>query len=188
MLKRVIDYAHDLLKQTISQNDHVVDGTAGNGHDTLKLSQLVGGQGRVYAFDIQQQAIEATKDRLQTHHINNVTLIKDSHANLENYIPEEKHGLIGGAIFNLGYLPGSDKSIITEGKSTIMAIEKLCSYLKPGRLIILVVYHGHTGGKVEKNALLSYLKTLDQKQFNVARYGFINQKNDPPFIIAIEKK
>ncbi|MDL4842578.1 class I SAM-dependent methyltransferase [Aquibacillus rhizosphaerae] len=188
MLKRIISYAHELMAATIEPGETVVDGTCGNGKDTLILSKLVGESGSVLAFDIQSQAINNTRTLLVTEGINNVRLIQDDHQHLAKYVEQELHGKIGGAIFNLGYLPGSDKKVITTSTSTIKAIDTLSEYIKSGGLIILVVYHGHPGGEVERDALLEHLKKYEQKQFNVLQYGFINQRNSPPFILAIEKK
>ncbi|WP_226035835.1 tRNA (mnm(5)s(2)U34)-methyltransferase [Aquibacillus saliphilus] len=188
MLKRVIDYGHELLKVTIKPGETVIDGTCGNGKDTVMLSKLVGVDGSVLAFDIQEQAIANTRKILEKQAISNVTLIQDSHHKIDNYLNERIEKQLGGAIFNLGYLPGSDKKIITKPDSTITAIKTIANYLKPGGIIVLVVYHGHLGGDEEKEALLKHLGEYDQKQFNVLRYGFINQKNSPPFVLAIEKK
>lgn len=187
MLTGIIQYAHKLLESTIKENDIVVDATCGNGNDTLFLSNLVGDNGHVYAFDIQEQAIQNTKNRLLEQNKENVTYIHDSHANLSTYINNDFKEKLGGAIFNLGYLPRSDKSIITQGDSTIAAINQLLTYIRKQGLIILVIYHGHEGGKDEKNAVLSYVEQLDQKQYSVIRYGFINQVNNPPFVVAIQK-
>ncbi|MBB6455431.1 tRNA G37 N-methylase Trm5 [Salirhabdus euzebyi] len=186
-LQRVIPYSHTLLSQSVQPGDFVVDGTAGNGHDTLMLANLVEEEGHVLAFDIQQQAIENTKALLKENRVNNVTLIQESHESLENHLPEKMNKNISGAIFNLGYLPGSDKSIITKPSSTIKAIDTLLRHLRVGKLIILVVYYGHEGGLEEKNKVMDYLKDLDQKYFSVLQYGFLNQKNNPPFILAIER-
>ncbi|MCT2535832.1 methyltransferase domain-containing protein [Aquibacillus koreensis] len=188
MLKRVLSYAHELLQSSIQPGETVIDGTCGNGKDTIVLSKLVGDSGQVLAFDVQEQAIENTKQRLAEEKISNVKLIHDSHENAETYLPEEVYGFVGGAIFNLGYLPGSDKSVITKPTSTIQAVDTIVKYLKSGGLIILVVYYGHEGGEAEKNALLDHLRSFEQKNYNVLQYGFINQKNSPPFILAIEKK
>lgn len=95
---------------------------------------------------------------------------------------------IAAAIFNLGYLPGGDKGVTTTGKTTIAAIEQLFNRLKQGGLIVLVVYHGHPQGKKEKNELLAYVESLPQEKAHAATYQFINQKNDPPFVVAIEKR
>lgn len=187
-MKRVIPYSHQLLKETVQPGDIVVDATIGNGHDTLLLSELVGETGFVYGFDIQQAALAQTKARLAAHHQPSRTLILDSHARLEAHLkPEHAHN-IKAAIFNLGYLPGSDKSIITTPDSTITAVKTLIDHLTVDGIIILVVYHGHPGGDIERDTLTTYLSQLDQKSFDVLRYGFINQQNHPPFILAIKKK
>lgn len=186
MLQGIIPFAHELLKKAVKKGDLVVDATCGNGNDTLLLSEFVESHGRVYAFDIQQQAIETTKQLLAEHERKNVILIQDSHANIDQYIKEDEE--ISAAVFNLGYLPRSDKKIITKPDSTLQALEKLLQRLKKNGLIVLVVYAGHPGGLEEKNAVLNFVTTLDQKQYSAVKYQFINLVNNPPFVIAIEKK
>lgn len=182
-LQRVIQYAQTLLGQAIEKGEIAVDGTAGNGHDTLFLSQLVGESGHVYAFDVQQQAIDSTLNRLTEHGIKHASVILDGHENAAKYVHQE----IAGAIFNLGYLPGADHSIVTKGNTTIVAIEQLLQLLKVGGIIVLVIYHGHEGGKEERDGVLHFVSSLPQKYVHVLRYEFINQQNDPPFIVALEK-
>lgn len=116
------------------------------------------------------------RKRLADESITNVELIHDSHDRIGYYIDQTENQQIGAAIFNLGYLPGSDKSVITKPNHTIHAIQQIIDRLKLGGLIVCVVYHGHPGGKEEKDALLGYVKQLDQKIFNCISYGFINQK------------
>ncbi|MFD1851170.1 class I SAM-dependent methyltransferase [Oceanobacillus bengalensis] len=186
MLKGILNYAHYLLEESIEEGETVIDATCGNGNDTLFLSDLVGESGFVIAFDIQEQAITVTREAILQRQKSNVSLIHDSHENIKKYLPKDK--TIGGAIFNLGYLPRSDKRIITRSVSTIQAMDVILEFLKKNGLLILVVYHGHEGGKEEKEAILKHVINLNQKEFSVLRYGFINQKNDPPFIIAIQKK
>ena len=75
------------LTPHIKPGDTVADFTMGNGHDTLWLSQTVGPEGHVYAFDIQQQALDSTRSLLEAEGApDNYTLIKDSHANALEYI------------------------------------------------------------------------------------------------------
>src|SRR5690625_2641713 len=101
MLTGIIQYSHELLKKVVKEKDIVIDATCGNGNDTLVLSELVGENGHVYAFDIQKQAIENTKTKLNQHNKKNVTYIHDSHAHLSSYIPKELEGKISACIFNL---------------------------------------------------------------------------------------
>lgn len=188
MLKGILNFTHYLLEESVAKGDTVIDATCGNGHDTLFLTKLVGENGHVFGFDIQDQAVTNTKNRLTKNGSTNATIIKDSHSNFINHISVDKLTRLGGAIFNLGYLPGSDKSIITSSESTILAVEGILSHLKQNGIVVLVVYHGHEGGEQEKEQLMKYARLLDQKLFHVLFYGFINQKNDPPFILAIQKR
>jgi tRNA G37 N-methylase Trm5 len=183
LLHRVLPFSKRLISETVLPGETVVDATAGNGNDTLFLAELVGEEGRVYAFDIQQAALEATAKRLDTLN-DRVTLILDSHANVDQYVTKP----IGGAMFNLGYLPYSENlSIITKPDSTIKAIDKLLGLLKKGGIITISVYDGHEGGKEERDALLGFVKSLHQADVHVARYELLNQRKNPPFLIAIEK-
>ncbi|MCA1011030.1 tRNA (mnm(5)s(2)U34)-methyltransferase [Halobacillus halophilus] len=187
-LQPILHYAHSLMENVITDGDIAVDATCGNGHDTLFLTGLVGEKGHVYGFDVQEQAITKTEERLKKHLVEErVTLVQDSHSQLTKYISPVHQSQIKGAIFNLGYLPGSDKTIVTKPAETISSIEQLLSFLPQGGMIVLVIYYGHAGGKEEKDALTEYVSSLDQKSFRVLQYGFINQRNTPPFIIAIEK-
>ena len=188
MLKGILNYAHYLLGASVNKEDTVIDATCGNGNDTVFLSKLVGEKGHVLAFDIQEQAIQATKDALVENRLKNVSLIHDSHAYIGDYLHMEDEVKLGGAIFNLGYLPRSDKKIITQSDSTITAINSILYLLKKDGLVVIVVYHGHEGGEEEKKAIMKYVMNLDQKKYNVLQYGFINQKNNPPFILAVQKK
>jgi predicted methyltransferase len=188
MLQGILKYAHYLMEESVKKGDTVIDATCGNGHDTVFLSRLVGEKGHVLAFDIQEQAIQATKDAMVEHRLKNVSLIHDSHAYIGDYLQLEDEVRLGGAIFNLGYLPRSDKKVITQSDSTITAVNSILYHLNKDGLVVIVVYHGHEGGETEKKAVLKHMMNLDQKKYNVLKYGFINQKNDPPFILAVQKK
>ncbi|RSK28247.1 methyltransferase domain-containing protein [Bacillus sp. HMF5848] len=186
-LKKILPFAHSLLREAVAEGDTVIDATVGNGHDTVVLAELVGDRGHVFGFDIQEQAIVNTTEKLkQANLLNRVTLIEASHGDLATHMPNTKQ--VTAAIFNLGYLPGGDKSIVTKPNSTINAIEQLLAFLVPEGIIVLVVYHGHEEGAKERDALLDFVKDIDQQKASVLCYQFLNQKNNAPFIIAIEKK
>ena len=183
-LERVLQYAQTLLKSAVTEGDIAVDATAGNEHDTLFLAQLVGDDGFVYAFDVQKQAVDATLHRLLDNALEHRALVlKDGHENVAKYVNKP----VAGAIFNLGYLPGSDHEVITRPNTTIQALESLLKLLKIGGIIVLVIYHGHEGGKEERDEVIRFVSELPQKYIHVLRYEFLNQKNDPPFVIALEK-
>lgn len=140
--------AHDWLRTKIPPGGRVVDATAGNGHDTLFLAQLVGPDGRVFAVDIQLEALVATKSRLGEL-MDRVTLVEGDHAELGRHIPTEWHGRVDAVVFNLGYLPGGDKQVITRAPSTLAALRQSLAILKEGGALCVVAYPAHPGGSEE---------------------------------------
>lgn len=188
ILQRILPFSKTLLSKALSEGDIAIDATVGHGHDTVFLAEQVGRSGFVYGFDIQQEAIESTEKHLQQKGLDNrVILFHKNHADLVHSLPEEVHGKVKAAVFNLGYLPRGDKTIVTEPETTCLAVEQLLALLQQGGLIVLVIYHGHPEGKIEKDAILKYVRNIDEKIANVMCYQYMNKTNDPPFIIAIEK-
>ncbi|MCF7521761.1 class I SAM-dependent methyltransferase [Neisseria sp. ZJ106] len=180
----ILPFAHSLLQHAIRSGDCVLDGTAGNGHDTLLLARCVGDSGTVYAFDIQETALAATRQRLQqADMLRQVRLIHAGHQRLSEFVRRP----LAAAVFNFGYLPHGDKTITTQAETSIQAVAQTLNLLKTGGIAVLVLYHGHAAGKTEAQALLDYAAKLPQQQFKVLQYQFINQQNSPPFILAIEK-
>ena len=178
-MKRPLEMAHDFLAQVITQEDIVVDATMGNGHDTLFLAKLAK---QVYAFDIQEQALEKTSQRIQEAGLTNVDLILQGHETVDQYVTEVK-----AAIFNLGYLPSADKSIITQPQTTIEALDKLCQMLVKGGRIAIMIYYGHEGGDIERDAVMDFVSQLPQQEYTATIYRTLNQINNPPFLVMIEK-
>ena len=178
-MKRPLEMAHDFLAQVITPEDIVVDATMGNGYDTLFLAKLAK---QVYAFDIQEQALEKTSQRIQEAGLTNVDLILQGHETVDQYVTEVK-----AAIFNLGYLPSADKSIITQPQTTLEALEKLCQVLVKGGRIAIMIYYGHEGGDIERDAVLDFVSQLPQQEYTATIYRTLNQINHPPFLVMIEK-
>ncbi|EEI18431.1 class I SAM-dependent methyltransferase [Lentilactobacillus hilgardii] len=186
-LPNALQFSHLLLKEAVSTGDQVIDGTIGNGNDTLLLAKLVGENGTVYGFDIQQQALQHTISLLEKNlsGLQNVQLYKKSHAEIDNVL--DNNVRISAAIFNLGYLPGGDKSIITKSTSTLTALTTCLKKLQVGGLVVIVVYYGHPGGKKEEKSVVDFCQNLPQKNFAVLNYSFVNQAHEPPFVLAIQK-
>ncbi|TPR40117.1 tRNA (mnm(5)s(2)U34)-methyltransferase [Apilactobacillus micheneri] len=183
-LEPSLRYSHTIMSQVIKSGDNVIDATVGKGNDTEFLSKLVKEHGKVYGFDLQKDAINITKKRLEKNNLNNTKLFNIGHEKIKEYVKDK----INGAIFNLGYLPGGNKDIITKPKTTITAIKACLELLEKDGIVILVLYYGHPGGKTEKNAVIDFVKNLEQKEYSVLEYKFINQINEPPILIAIQKK
>lgn len=174
-IKSALEYSHELLSETVDSGDTVVDCTMGNGHDTL------------YGFDIQARAVENTKALLKTNHVRtkNFYLYNISHAKVDEILPYET--MISGAIFNLGYLPGGDKTIVTYPETTIAAIKGCLNHLCHNGVVVVVAYYGHPGGEREKNTVLEFGSQLDQKRYSVLKYSFLNQQHFPPILMAIQR-
>lgn len=180
MLERILPKAKSFVKDISGNNDVFIDATCGNGYDTKFLAELAE-EGYVYSFDIQQKAIDSAKTL--THDLNNIQFILDSHAKVDQYVKSD----VKAVMFNLGYLPKGDKSVTTLPDSTIEALHKLFDLLSTGGRIVIVVYHGHPAGVMERDALLHELGGWSQENCQVLEYRFINQQNSAPFIICIEK-
>lgn len=183
-IKNSLGQSHDLAGSIIEKGDIVVDATAGNGNDTAFLAQLVGSEGKVYSFDIQEAALERTKKRLlDLKLIDRVTLIKDGHQNMDLYVKEE----VKAVMFNLGYLPGGDHSIGTRGESTLVAIQKSMDLLQVHGIVFIVVYYGGDSGFDEKDQVMEFIKNIDNRKYTVMKTEFVNQINCPPILVCIEK-
>ncbi len=184
-MNNVLNISKALMDLAIYNGDTVIDATVGNGNDTLYMAKLIGDQGKVFGFDIQKTAINRTKQVLEKAGFNNrVTLINSGHETMDEYV-KEKVKLV---VFNLGFLPKGDKKITTLPDTTIMAIEKSLKLLVDNGLLLVTSYIGHSGGLKEKEAVENYLKELNQKEYNVLQYKFINQINNPPILYGVEKR
>lgn len=180
--------AQSFMKECIEIGDTVVDGTAGNGNDTLFLSSCVGENGKVIAIDIQEEAITSTKRMLEQHQRLNVQCIVADHSHIERELQEHR-GRISCITFNLGYLPGAtDHSIITTAQSTITALNACLELLNGKGCISVVAYRGHDHGQVEATAVEGWMKTLPANEWHVVSIMAINQSSLSPVVYFARRK
>ncbi|UKS24839.1 methyltransferase domain-containing protein [Paenibacillus sp. HWE-109] len=187
----VLGFAHQLIGQRAQSGDTVIDATLGNGVDALFLAKLVGSRGSVYGFDIQQQALDQTKMRLDKElpdASSYVHMSLCSHALMEAAVPQDRHGKVAAVAFNLGYLPGADPSTITTQESTIPALEAALRLLRKGGIVTIVLYSGHDGGSEEAAAVENWSQQLPLAAFQVLRYQFLNTSAHAPYLLAVEKR
>ena len=176
-------HKHFILEH-LSEGDIAVDFTMGNGHDTEFLSKTVGPEGFVYAFDIQEQALSSTQEHLvRAGCPDNYQLILDSHSNVKKYVDVP----IKAGMFNLGYLPGSDKSITTMRATTLPAIEAAIELMDRDAIILVAVYPGHAEGDAEGKMICEYLSGLSRYKVCATKIKILNSPTSPFFII-IENK
>lgn len=188
----VLSFAHKLVSERLQPGGIAVDATAGTGADTLLLAKIAGPRGRVFAFDIQEEALNLTRSRLNkepSERLAEVFLCLDSHSNMKNCIPAEHHGKVSVIMFNLGYLPSdqSDKHIITLTDSTLLALEASLAMLAPGGIVTIVLYPGHEGGEQEAAAVEAWASELPQHTAQAVMYRGI-QRTNAPYLIALERK
>jgi SAM-dependent methyltransferase len=164
--------------------DHVIDATCGNGHDTLLLAELVGSSGRVWAFDIQKKAVETTASRLADAGLSDtVALVHGGHETLAEHCSAP----VNAVVFNLGYLPGGDRTVVTRPESTLAGLEQSLEIIGPGAVVIITLYPGHEGGEQERTALEARLVQLPPNGFHVWRMGQMNVPATAPYVILIQK-
>ncbi len=177
--------ASDVLHQVIREGDTVVDATLGNGHDTVMLAELVGESGHVIGFDIQPDAVGRTSALL----LDNGLLDRcELYAEGHEHIAERVKGPVQAAVFNLGWLPGGDKSITTLWDTTQVAISAALDLLAPGGVCTVCAYPGHAAGDRERFALMDWLSTLRPQEYNVLHHRFLNAGPGAPECFVIQKQ
>lgn len=182
---QITSWCAHFMEEHIQPGDICIDATMGNGNDTLLLSQLCGPTGHVYAFDIQKQALDATKKRLLEADVaENYQLILDSHTNMESYVEKDSVSCI---VFNFGYLPGGDHTKATKSQTSIQALNIALSLLKKKGQLSLCIYSGGDSGFEELDAILDWLKALDPKKYLVIKTDYYNRPNNPPIPVLVIK-
>lgn len=180
---KIVEFSHqliiDYLKQEKLIEPHILDATCGMGNDTLFLANLLNNKGFIDAIDIQDIAIQTTKQK--TLNFSNVNVYKENHLFIDPLI----YDII---LFNLGYLPTVNKEITTKCSTTLEIINKICNAMLQKKIFLLVcVYPGHEEGLKESQELNKYFKNLDSKQYLVSRYDNYNQNNSP-YLFCVKKK
>lgn len=180
----LLEMHKDFILRHLKEGDVCADFTMGNGHDTEFLSKTVGEGGKVYAFDIQKAAVESTEKNLKAAGCpENYVLINDSHHNLKKYITEP----IKAGMFNLGYLPGGDKSITTMRETTLPAIMDAIDMLGKDACLNIAVYPGHKEGELEGEEICEMLSKLSRYKLCVTKVKILNSPTSPYFIFVETK-
>ena len=200
LIVKTTSLAMHIVSEYIRPGDTVVDGTMGNGYDTLSLAVAAGctgegktPHGRVYAFDIQQDALDATRAYLKENGVaepeaHGIHLIRASHENMDLYLPELENTEISAFVFNLGFMPGRDKTIMTTAQTSLPAIKKALRMVRQDGVVSVMAYTGHKEGETDFAVLSEFLKTLPSKKYHVACVSMINQKKTAPSLFLITPK
>ena len=177
-------WAREMILPALHSGSRAIDATMGNGGDTLALCELVGETGRVYAFDVQEAAIESTRTRLQSAGmLDRATLIHAGHERISEFISEPADAIV----FNLGWLPGAQHGITTRVETTLSAVDQALEALAPDGVMTICIYPGHEEGARERDALIDWAKRVNPRRFDVLIKTYLNQPNDPPMMLAVHK-
>lgn len=175
-------FAHAFWSKVLSPSDFAIDATCGNGHDTLALAKLLP-QGKVFAFDLQEAAIEKTRQRLIHEGLENrVTLFHQSHEDFLEILSQS----IQLIVYNLGYLPGGDKSLTTQTSVTLKSIQNALPLLKKGGVIFMTLYPGHPEGAIEAEAVLEFTKELSKDIWSIHHESFTTKASAPSVLYVVK--
>jgi methylase of polypeptide subunit release factors len=178
LMKPHLAYAQAYWQKWVAPGDLVIDATVGNGHDSFFLAQLLKGQGSLTGYDIQPQAIESAKKRLEELPFllrRNISLKLQSHVHFE----EKNAKLI---VYNLGYLPGGNKTVTTLSDTTLQSLQKALLTLSADGAVSITCYPGHEEGRKEEAAIMEFLKMLPATQWSVCIHQWINRSLAPSLI------
>jgi len=184
ILRGPVPLSHHFIRRFIREGDQVIDATCGNGNDTLLLAELVGSGGRVWAFDIQTQAIKQTFRRLSENGLDSrVEIVHSGHETMTSCVS----GPASLIVFNLGYLPGGLRDLITRPETTAAALMQSLELLKPGGVLLVTLYPGHDGAGEEQLAVENWAAGIDQRLFHSWRMGQTNVPSTAPYLILVQK-
>ena len=183
-LRNARHLAADYMIRTIREGDTVVDATMGNGKDTLFLCDLVGESGHVYAFDVQAEAVERTRERVNEAGFGErTTLLLAGHETMKEHVPEG----VQAVMFNLGWLPGAQHVVTTQTETTLKAVSAALDLIAPGGIVTVCVYPGHDEGTRELDALKAYVSGLSVRTFNALHHSFVNASSQTPQLFLIQR-
>ncbi|MBR1820121.1 MAG: methyltransferase domain-containing protein [Clostridia bacterium] len=178
-------WAAALIEPALYPGARAVDATMGNGKDALWLCERVGPEGKVYAFDVQAEAVSRTRSLLEAAGVaERATLFNEGHQRMAALVPEP----VDVVMFNLGWLPGAGHGVTTLTRTTLQAADAALSILKPEGLLTICVYPGHDEGARELAALREWAAALDPRRCDAMTKHYMNQPGDPPVLIAVKLK
>jgi tRNA A58 N-methylase Trm61 len=183
--------AQKRCKPSIRHGSIAIDATAGNGFDTLFLAESVGPDGKVYAVDIQSDAIERTKTKLLLAGLDDrVECVQADHGRLGDLVPRHLYGKVSCAMLNLGYLPHSDKSIVTQASTTIQALDAIDRMLACDAVLSILAYVGHPTGRQEALEVQRWIesRTVDPMHRTYENQCLVDQTNPSSPILWLLKK
>ena len=202
-----VKFQHTFWDEVLPTARVIVDATCGNGHDTAYLYIRASGEAVLHYIDIQDIALRHTEERLhriarespgekvedglripydEAHSVGRPVLRAHlaSHDDVLARIVEET-GRIDLLVFNLGYLPGASRDIMTRVETVTAALEHVLAHPERIGLVTIVTYPGTERGLAEQEVLEAFLAGVSQKDFDVSVWKPLNQVNRPPQLYVV---
>ncbi len=177
-----LSLAHAYWKELLCAGGIAIDATCGNGHDTMILAELLltYPESLLFGLDIQQSALNKTSALLQSaipaSHFARVSLHQLCHGNIDRLPLPASPRLI---VYNLGYLPGGDKTITTQTPTTLQSLQKAADLLAPHGAISVTCYPGHLEGEKEESAILNWARQLPHAKWQICHHRWVNRQASP---------
>lgn len=184
LLKSARHIAAEIFERVLKQGDTTVDATLGTGQDCARLCELVGDKGLVHGFDVQEDALSRTRERLREQGLmHRARLHLLGHERMKEVVPAG----VKLIAFNLGWLPGSDKKVTTYTDTTLQAVRAALDLLSVYGVLVMCVYPGHEEGMREQQALLDFASSLHPRHYSVLWHSFLNAGPGAPGCLVVEK-
>lgn len=187
---RITEMVHAYYRERLAVGNLVIDATAGNGYDSVFLAEQVLPEGKLFIFDIQQDAIDQTLNRLALSHFQDALIetFTCSHDQMIDSLSRSCLGNVDAIFFNFGYLPGGDKALTTTQETSLRALDHSMQLLKVGGFLSLLIYPGHPTGAVEAAAIEQWVG----QQASLQQITFKKTQSNPdnsvsPFWVNIQK-
>ncbi|MCH5276698.1 MAG: class I SAM-dependent methyltransferase [Desulfovibrionaceae bacterium] len=161
----------------------MLDATAGNGRDTAFLAALTGEDGIVLAMDRQNEALIRTAALLRERGLERrARLLLANHADMAEALARQMpdaSARLDLAVFNLGFLPGGDKRVVSSAATTLAALNPVWEWLRPGGLLSVHAYSGHPGGADEMDAVGGWMRAKNWREAQVSACVQWNKARHP---------
>ncbi len=179
-----LELAKLLWERQLALGDTAIDATCGNGQDTLFLAKLP--LSALFALDIQLAGLEKTRKLLEGQltgeELRRVHLCHMPHDDLRKVPQMPMASALRLIVYNLGYLPGGDKSITTKTESTLASIDSALSILGDAGAVSITCYPGHDEGKKEEEAVLEMALSLPSDRWEVRHHRWLNRHRSPSLL------
>lgn len=184
-----LQLAHAYWKEHLHPGDVAIDATCGNGYDTAVLAKILlpHSNSLIIGLDVQQEAIDQTSERLKKSFpepdLSRVMLYRRCHADIAPLpLPVPPHLIV----YNLGYLPGGNKTITTKRETTLQSLKSAVDLLAKDGALSITCYPGHEEGAREEAAILEWAKELPMNYWQVSHHRWINREAAPSLLWLVK--